>query len=319
MGKRADFKRSMRVSMLTVRSRHAGVLLGLTLLFLFWGDNLYLRRGEGALLLRCGDIEANPGPDLPGQSTSNKMTLRQARLSTSTVTSKSSTPAKELSLADVMATLTSMQATNCDMNAKLDAVKEDVAGLRQDHSALHELVSGLREEVTELRRKNDFLEKKNNDLNARVDNLERKCDDLECRSKRNNLIFYGVVKNEGETSEECEGIVRELCTDKLELADDIGFDRVHRLSSKKDAPIIVRLCSYKHKVNILKAKQKLRGSDIFIGEDFSLRVRDIRRKLGPHLKNARNEGKQVRMIYDHLIIEGKRYALDDHDSLREMK
>ena len=37
-----------------------------------------------------------------------------------------------------------------------------------------------------------------------------------------------------------EGIVRDLITDKLELADDIEFDRVHRLSGKPNSPVVAR-------------------------------------------------------------------------------
>ena len=76
---------------------------------------------------------------------------------------------------------------------------------------------------------------------------------------------------------------------------------------------------FKDKVKTLKAKTKLQGRDVFIGEDFSSRVRDIRRKLVPHLKKARNEGKRVTMVFDHIIIEGKKITVDDTDSLKELK
>ena len=72
-------------------------------------------------------------------------------------------------------------------------------------------------------------------------------------------------------------------------------------------------------MKILKAKNKLQGSDIFIGEDFSSRVCDIRRKLVPHLKKARNEGKGVTMVFDHIIIEGKKFTVDDTDNWIELK
>ena len=39
----------------------------------------------------------------------------------------------------------------------------------------------------------------------------------------------------------------------------------------------------------MKAKAKLKGSNEFISEDFSLRVREIRKKLLLHLKAAKKE------------------------------
>ena len=61
--------------------------------------------------------------------------------------------------------------------------------------------------------------------------------------------------------------------------------------------MIARCSFFKDKVTILKAKRKLQGSNIFIGEDFCVRVRDIRRKLTPHLKAKRNEGCRVSMVF----------------------
>ena len=52
-------------------------------------------------------------------------------------------------------------------------------------------------------------------------------------------------------------------------------------------------------MKILKTKTKLKGSDVFIGEDFSSRVREIRRKLIPHLKKPRSEGKKITVVFDH--------------------
>ena len=68
----------------------------------------------------------------------------------------------------------------------------------------------------------------------------------------------------------------------------------------------------------MKERSKLKGSNIFIAEDFSQRVREIRKALTPHLKAARNQGKRATMIYDHLPIEGKKIVLDKDNELKEL-
>ena len=68
-----------------------------------------------------------------------------------------------------------------------------------------------------------------------------------------------------------------------------------------------------------KAKRKLQGTNVFIGEDFSSRVSDVRRRLVPHLKKARSENKKCMMVFDHLIVDGKKFTLDDGDNLQEMR
>jgi len=215
---------------------------------------LFLHHGGGDQLLRCGDIEANPGPN-PGDSSASSSSgnARQTRLSAS-YTSRS---AKEPSLTEVMTKLN-------DMSQKIDSVQEDTRQIRQDHNALREVVTSIKEEIKELYHRNKTLEQQNSDLRDRVSDLELKYDDLENRSRRNNLIFHGVGKRDGETTEECENTLRDIITDKLELADTIEFDRVHRLGSKSDSPIIARCCSYRLKVKILKARQKFRRR--FLGE-----------------------------------------------------
>ena len=45
----------------------------------------------------------------------------------------------------------------------------------------------------------------------------------------------------------------------------------------------------------------------------------MRRRLVPHLKKARSENKKCMMVFDHLIIDGKKFALDDGDNWKEMR
>ena len=87
--------------------------------------------------------------------------------------------------------------------------------------------------------------------------MDRKVDDLEGRSKRNILIIHGLVRAEKETGGDCEGILRDLITDRLELAEDFQFDRVHRLNAKPSSPVVARYTFFEDKVKSLKAKRKL--------------------------------------------------------------
>ena len=303
MLKRARQRASMRVTIYTLRTKTDGVLFGVLLCFLFWRS----------LLQQCGDIETNPGPPKLDNMRQTRLASGGRRLSADrTDATQSSTPPtsqnQEPTLTDVMAILNTM-------NSKFDSMKEDVKVLSDNYVRLQEEVKGLREEVADLRQENKDLQTDNDTLKTKMEEVLRKTDDLECRSKRNNLIFYGLPREENETGEDCEATLKEIVVDKLELAGDIEFDRVHRLNSKSNSPVIARCTFFKDKVKILKAKGKLRGSQIFIGEDFSPRVRELRRKLTPHLKKARDEKKKVTMVFDHLVIEGKRYTLDGDNNL----
>jgi hypothetical protein len=214
--------------------------------------------------------------------------------------------ASEPTLKDVMDRLASMDA---NLESKLDSLKQEM------YSAYTE----AREEVRELREEVGHLRKENEELKSRLDDIEIKADDLECRSRRNNLVFYGLARPENETTQQCEDAVNNLLSDTLEMSDPVQFDRVHRTSNKRDAPVVARCVFYKDRVNILKkARDKLKGSDVFVAEDFSARVRDIRKKLNQHRRAAKASGKRATMVYDHLLIDGKKYVLDGEDSIKEV-
>ena len=311
MFKRAKEKIAMRNAMLKLTGRVDGALAGLLLTYFFWGS----------FLLRCGDVESNPGPNPPQTRESMKQTRltsasssgRRASVEQSTTTSQHE---KDATIADVMSMIQSFKTS---MDTRFDDMKQDMQNLREDYVAMQGELKGLREDVCDLRDQNHDLQRENSYLTDRVQELERKTDDLEGRSKRSNLLFYGVPRKENETSAECERLVKDIVTDRLELSPDIDFDRVHRVNSKPDSPIIAKCTFYKHKVNILKEKRKLKGTNTFIGEDFPSRVRDIRRKLSPHLKKARGDGKRVAMVYDHLLIDGKRFTVNSNEKLVEIK
>ena len=310
MEKRRRNTIAMQKPVLSARTRGDGVIVGLLLTMLFLGN----------LIHQCGDVELNPGP---------KDNMRQTRLNSSSVTTvdpsvpDATTPTrtrstKEPSKGDeILATMQEMRAFLCD---KMDNIQSEVSQLRGGQGTLHDLIIGLKDEVHELKAENSVLTEKNNDLTARVSYLELKCDDLENRSRRDNLIFYGIKKvADRESSEDCESLVKDVISNKLKVKDDVQFDRVHRLGPKTDSPIIARCSFYKQKIKILKGKELLKGTNIFIGEDFSQRVRELRRKLTPHLKQARSDGKRVSMVHDHLLIDGKRYTVGDNDILVEKK
>ena len=114
-----------------------------------------------------------------------------------------------------------------NMNTKFDGMKDDLKDTRESFSGLKEEVQELLDEISDLRRVSEDLKSDNVNLGKRMADIERQTDDLECRSKKNNLIIYGLPRVENETWQECEEVVQELLTDKLEMHDSPQFDRVH--------------------------------------------------------------------------------------------
>ena len=81
----------------------------------------------------------------------------------------------------------------------------------------------------------EFLTVQNEKLEKIVE-MERKMDDFKCRSERDNVIIYGLHRVEKKTDEDREAALKDLITDKLELAHDIQFHGVYRLNAKPNSP-----------------------------------------------------------------------------------
>ena len=94
---------------------------------------------------------------------------------------------------------------------------------------------------------------------------------LEDRSRRCNLRIDVVTERKGETWEQCEEEIQKNFKEKLGLK-NIDIERAHgskgKTGSNKPRTIVCKLLSYKQKKEALKNVKKLKGSNIFISEDF---------------------------------------------------
>lgn len=283
----------MNQRVLTLRNRLHGVMVGVLLTLLYMGN----------LIHQCGDVERNPGPPKQDPFRQTRLNSGQRRISTDHPVSEKH--AEEPTLKDVISIL----------NSKFDDLKHDMADLKASNAELKRELQDMRQAVQDLKKENHLLKEENGVLKKRFEDLENKTDDLEGRSKRNNLIFHGIPRREKETWQDCEDLINDVLTDKLEMTDTVQFDRVHRLNASSTSPIIACCTLFKDKQKILKEKKKLKGTSIFVGEDFSFKVRETRKKLTPHLKSAWTQGKRATMVFNHLVIEGKRFVLDADDNL----
>ena len=133
-------------------------------------------------------------------------------------------------------------------------------------------------------------------------------DDLENRSKRNNVVVWGVKEGcESDFSSIEEFIEKELFTNHMQLEEGIEVMRAHRTGVKRNSsnsdtpkprPIHVCLLRYTDKSYILKnAAAKLKNNkykdfSVFISDDVSRRVRieraELRKNHLPLIKEREN-------------------------------
>ena len=162
-------------------------------------------------------------------------------------------------------------------------------------------VSSLEEKVEEIY-----------DYQIDPDEVEKKLTDLEDCSRRNNLRIDGAAEENGESWDGCERKVKEIFMDKLESENDIIIERAHRAGKskygKKDQPrtIVCKLLSYKDKIKVLQNCKKLKGSHIYINEEFCQATLQYRKELWKEVKRLREEEDKIAYLqYRSVVVKDK--------------
>ena len=98
---------------------------------------------------------------------------------------------------------------------------------------------------------------------------------------------------------------------KIEKGKDITeMRRMGKEGSNNKRPRLLELRTWNQKMEILRGKNKLKGTEIYISEDFPKEVLDQRRELVKYMKAARERGQNANLAYNKLKVDGSIYTLD---------
>ncbi|XP_040067473.3 uncharacterized protein LOC120840813 [Ixodes scapularis] len=240
------------------------------------------------LLLLSGDVETNPGP-MSKQQEDEFLALVQ-------------TVAKlQSSLALLQQEVNLLTQKNIESEKSASALEERVINLTTELDLLKQ------KEIGNVTPTEPQLTTALNELSQ----LKTRCDDAEGRSRRNNLLFFGVTDTDRETWAQSEGLVTGLRSSNLGVnIESSKIERAHRLGAfnpQKCRPIIVKFSSFKDKEGILSSAFKLKGTRVAISEDFPISVRLARRHL---LDFAKPKGTTYKLRHDKLFLDNKCYVYD---------
>ena len=244
--------------------------------------------------MKAGDIELNPGPP--------KINTRQTTLTSSPL---SRTPSNyETDIVEAVKNMTHrFDKLEERINRRLESFEIMLNKLAVDSSRNTDNIQKLEKQVNEMSNRILEMEEQQKKNVIHVDKIEG-------QSRRKNLIFHCVTESEKETWEQTEDKVQRIIKEKLKI-EGVSFERVHRLDTKiRPRPVIAKFTSFKQRSNVLQERKNLRGTDIFVNEDFTHRVREIRRNLQSFVKTFKEAGRRVNIVYDHLIVDGIRHDWD---------
>ena len=157
----------------------------------------------------------------------------------------------------------------------------------------------------------------------RMDELDGMYDDMQDRvfeidkNRKNNLVFYGV-KGKEDDQDECEHTIKHIMNIQMQVTREVPLTKVTRLwngpSFRGVKPILVSFQLYKDKEEILrKNSMLLKGSNIYVTEDFSRKVRKHREELLKFARELRSKEPHLRcsLQYDRLYVENDIYLYNE--------
>lgn len=197
------------------------------------------------------------------------------------------------------------------INEMLKKINENLQGLDNKMNTRFDQV------ITEIA----SVKKENVELSKKVEEQGKIIESLEREIRKNNLVIKGIPEEEGEREEDTRNKMMEMAAkigvkiDQEMQIDDIR--RMGRYKPKETRPILLKLTTRQKKMEILKQAKELKGTNIWIDEDYTKKVQEERKALIPHLKEARQHGYKAILRYNKLIINNEVYEIENLQPAKE--
>ena len=125
-----------------------------------------------------------------------------------------------------------------------------------------------------------------NDYIENAENIHNKLVELEDRSRQNNVRTDRIKEHYKESWEECERRVHSMLKERLDI-ENVEIERAHRAGRKsriKPRTIVCELLRFKDKQIILTKAKLLKGTNIFIHEDYCQDTVEYRKEFWEEVK-----------------------------------
>ena len=198
-----------------------------------------------------------------------------------------------------------ISSNNKIMNDRLDKLSNDICDFKHSlEFTQHEFTTKIKNVNEELKLIKEQLVPLNEGERC-MEEIKNKLVDLEDRSRRQNLRIDGINEEPNESWDECKKKVQDLFKETLGIEERIEIDRAHRTGTRrggKQRTIILKLSSCKDKTIILKNGKRLKGTGIYLYEDFSRETMELRKKLWEDVKRHRDHGKFSYLQYRTVVV-----------------
>lgn len=186
-------------------------------------------------------------------------------------------------------------------------------------------INDVKSEINEIRKIIHQEIEKRKEIEEKYIELKNKYDILEKKTRKNNIVIFGLHYNPSESvkNTEAKQHLLDFTIKKIdhllgvqinpsEVDDIINFGK-----KETNKPILVKFCSFMKKQEILRNCKKLKGTEAFISEERNAEEREIHKNLYKYLKEARQGNKLAYIKENKLYINKKPYSLEELNQLQQ--
>lgn len=183
------------------------------------------------------------------------------------------------------------------------AVRADIAELKGMFMEMMRQVTEMKDEqksfIDELKSNKEEiaqLKTENKELKVRLEKVERSIEKTERQQKKNNVVIKGI---------DLRGEVREaekFCEEKLGVK--TKPESVQTFKNNDNMINIVKIKNWEEKEEIMKKKNTLKGTRVYIDHDLTKYESEVQKKLREKAKNERLMGNTATVGYQKIFING---------------
>ena len=203
-------------------------------------------------------------------------------------------------LADVEVRTSNTEMNNDDLKSKIIKNQSNICRVETSMIEKDRHFNVMKEDIKMLKQQNGEL----------IQQQER----TENYSRKNNILIEGIRESPHEGDRELRTHIGQVF-DMLQLPvpDLVEY---HRLKSGGyTKPIILKLVNFWDKKVILRYAYRLRGSSIYLKEDFSKVTLRKQSELRPFFNIAKKDSNSTRFIQDSFLYKGVMYNMENVDSI----
>lgn len=197
-----------------------------------------------------------------------------------------------------------------EMEEFKELIKECISELKEEMKANKEEtlreIKNNSDEVqklrSELERKEQLWEQERKKLNDKIAEIENKLEKQEREKRRNNIIISGVSAEAADT-ETLKVETEKFFKGRMNI--DVKIKSAFTIGPKL---CVVEMDNWEQKSQVMKNKNKLKGSSIYINNDLTKTERVIQNEIKAVAKQEKDKGGRVKIGYQKLILNGKEFA-----------